>query len=334
MAAARLTGVTITILDGGMGKELRRIGAPFRQPEWSSLALIEAPDRVVEAHRNFIDAGADVIVTNNYAVVPFHHDEEFFEREGTRLVELSGVLARRAVDESDRPDVRVAGSMPPLFGSYRPDLVDPGRAAPLYRRIADALSDHVDLWVAETLCTVAEIHSIVDAIDQAEGDRHVRRPIWISITVPDDTESDGIVRLASGETIDDVIAAIDDRRESSHIEAVLVNCASAERTGPALAAIRAAVDRHGLDLALGGYANAFPDERSGGYSANEVIFERRADLTAETYADLVAGWIDDSGATLVGGCCDMYPEHIAALADRFSPRASRDAATDSSSDPR
>lgn len=48
----------ITILDGGMGKELRCIGAPFRQPEWSSLALIEATDMVVQAHANFVDAGA------------------------------------------------------------------------------------------------------------------------------------------------------------------------------------------------------------------------------------------------------------------------------------
>ena len=46
------------ILDGGMGRELARIGAPFRQPEWSALALIEGPDWVERAHRNFVEAGA------------------------------------------------------------------------------------------------------------------------------------------------------------------------------------------------------------------------------------------------------------------------------------
>src|SRR6056297_3483259 len=45
-AAVAFPPMTITILDGGMGKELRRIGAPFRQPEWSALALIESPDQV------------------------------------------------------------------------------------------------------------------------------------------------------------------------------------------------------------------------------------------------------------------------------------------------
>ena len=47
-----------------------------------------------------------------------------------------------------------------------------------------------------------------------------------------------------------------------------------------------------------------------------MVFERRDELTPERYAADVAGWVDD-GATIVGGCCDMYPEHIAALAARF-----------------
>ena len=54
---------SITVLDGGTGRELRRIGAPFRQPEWSALALIEAPQFVSEVHSSYIAAGADVITT-------------------------------------------------------------------------------------------------------------------------------------------------------------------------------------------------------------------------------------------------------------------------------
>ncbi|NKB42158.1 MAG: hypothetical protein GKR86_14185, partial [Ilumatobacter sp.] len=88
-----------------MGKELRRIGAPFRQPEWSSLALLEAPERVVEAHRNFIQAGAQVITTNNYAVVPYHHTPEFFDARGSELTTLAGRLARTAADTAEA-DIR------------------------------------------------------------------------------------------------------------------------------------------------------------------------------------------------------------------------------------
>ncbi len=62
----------LTLLDGGTGRELARIGAPFRQPEWSALALIEAPAFVTQVHQRYVDAGADVITTNSYAIVPFH----------------------------------------------------------------------------------------------------------------------------------------------------------------------------------------------------------------------------------------------------------------------
>ena len=62
----------LMILGGGMGRELQRIGAPFQQPEWSAQALLEAPHFVSQVHRSFIDAGADIITTNAYAILPFH----------------------------------------------------------------------------------------------------------------------------------------------------------------------------------------------------------------------------------------------------------------------
>ena len=60
-----MTRVNVRVLDGGMGRELQRIGAPFRQPEWSALALIEAPEYVLRAHQAFVAAGARIITTNS-----------------------------------------------------------------------------------------------------------------------------------------------------------------------------------------------------------------------------------------------------------------------------
>jgi S-methylmethionine-dependent homocysteine/selenocysteine methylase len=85
----------ITILDGGMGRELERSGAPFRQHEWSALALIEAPETVARVHEGFVRAGAQVITTNSYALVPFHIGEERFRADGARLADLAGHMARR-----------------------------------------------------------------------------------------------------------------------------------------------------------------------------------------------------------------------------------------------
>lgn len=75
----------VTILDGGMGRELERRGAPFKQPEWSALALMKAPGIVKEVHKDFIRNGAGVISTNSYALVPFHIGEELLQNEGRAL---------------------------------------------------------------------------------------------------------------------------------------------------------------------------------------------------------------------------------------------------------
>ena len=82
----------MVILDGGMGRELQRRGAPFRQPEWSALALSEAPEAVIAVHTAYIEAGAGVITSNSYAVVPFHIGEERFANEGFALAATAGQL--------------------------------------------------------------------------------------------------------------------------------------------------------------------------------------------------------------------------------------------------
>ena len=90
----------VTILDGGMGRQLKAMGAPFRQPEWSALALIDAPETVTKAHQSFIDVGTEIITTNTYAVVPFHIGQERFDKDGASLISLAAKLARQAADDA------------------------------------------------------------------------------------------------------------------------------------------------------------------------------------------------------------------------------------------
>ena len=133
--------LNITLLDGGMGRELLRLGAPFRQPEWSALALMEAPEIVRKAHQNFAEAGCDILTTSNYAVVPFHLGEERFIARGPHLTAVAGQIALEVAEKSG---CKVAGSLPPLFGSYRPDLFIVERAPELLSIIVEALSPYID----------------------------------------------------------------------------------------------------------------------------------------------------------------------------------------------
>lgn len=290
----------ITILDGGMGRELHRIGAPFRQPEWSALALYEGPNWVVQAHTNFIEAGAEVITTNSYAIVPFHIGEEMFAARGQELAALAGRLARQAADAAPGRNVRVAGSLPPLFGSYRADLFDAPNAPRIIDPLIAGMAEHVDFWLGETLSSIAEAHAVREGLDRAG---ETARPLWISYTLAESLEP----QLRSGESVAGAVKAAVDLGA----QAVLFNCCMAETIGPALAIT---ADVAGADFARGGYANRFVSAHADNVGANESLSAFRDDLTPADYAHVVAAWVD-GGATLLGGCCGMAPEHIAALAE-------------------
>ncbi|MDZ5650622.1 homocysteine S-methyltransferase family protein [Nitrospirillum sp. BR 11828] len=291
------------LLDGGMGRELQRMGAPFRQPEWSALALIEAPDYVRRAHDAFLEAGADIITSNSYALVPFHIGEERFAAQGGALASLAGRLARQAADT--KPGARVAGSLPPLFGSYRADLFDAARAADLLAPLVGGLAPHVDLWLAETQSAVAEVRAVRAALADALGKD--AQPLWLSFTLEDEaTDAATHPRLRGGETV----AQGTEAALALGAAALLFNCSQPEVMGPALAAAQAAAA--GAALPLGVYANAFPPQPKDA-TANDGLDELRGDLTPASYLDWARRWVD-AGAAIVGGCCGIGPDHIRALA--------------------
>ena len=294
------------LLDGGMGRQLARMGAPFRQPEWSALALMEAPEMVAEAHRQFIDAGAEVITTNSYALVPFHIGEARFASDGARLADLSGRLARQAADAARRP-VKVAGSLPPLFGSYRPDLFDAARAPQILAVLTEGLAPYSDLWLAETQSSIIEAETAARA-----ALARAAKPLWISYTLQDETDDPGTPRLRSGEPAGVATAAA----LALGAEAVLFNCSQPEVMGPAIAAAREAIARAGRAARIGVYANAFPPQTKKA-EANAALSRLREDLDPASYLGWAETWRAE-GASIIGGCCGIGPEHIAHLKARLA----------------
>lgn len=291
-----------------MGRELRRIGAPFQQPEWSAQALMDAPDKVREAHDNFIAAGAEVIIVNSYAVVPFHIGAERFGTIGAGLIELAGRIAREAADETPASP-QVAGSVPPLFGSYEPDLFVPEEAPALYDVVVSAQAPYVDLWIIETMSSIAEISAALDAIQKHRLDPS--QPIWLSFCLPDEAP-DGTVTLRSGESLASVAETFHAR-----VDVFSINCSLPERIEEGIPQLRDALAALGSNAPIAAYANAFePTLRQ--LPANSGISGERAELTPEVYADTADRWIE-LGASIVGGCCGIHPEHIAELSARHQP---------------
>lgn len=298
----------VRLLDGGMGRELQRIGAPFRQPEWSALALIEAPAFVVQAHLAFIDAGARIITTNSYALVPFHLGEERFARQGLALADLAGRKARDAARRSAE-SVIVAGSLPPALGSYRPDLFDHQRSVAIHRQLIEGLKPHVDVWLAETQSSIAEVRAVREALGEELGKES--RPLWLSFTLLDGQEAGSSARLRSGETVEEALRVAIELRAA----AVLFNCSQPEVMAAALIAARAVLQDQHPDIELGVYANAFPPVNAEA-EANSTLLEIRKDLGPASYLEWARSWVE-LGATIVGGCCGIGPEHIAELRDQL-----------------
>jgi S-methylmethionine-dependent homocysteine/selenocysteine methylase len=286
----------ITVLDGAMGTELKARGASvpdYRSSIWSAMALLHDPDTVAQVHRDYLRAGADVITVNNYAVVP-----NLLAREGLedRLEELTTTACRIAASAraaSGRGAVRIAGSLPPLDTTYRPDLV-PGDDVldATYLRIARTLAGEVDLVIAETLTTVRE------AVAAARAAAACGLGLWVSWNLCLDAP-----RLRGGETLTAGVRAL----EAWPVAGFLVNCVPTGLVPPALAELRRATRKP-----IGAYANACesaPDQQS----LDSLAFTA---LTAEQYVAASEAWVA-AGATLIGGCCDTGPPIIAALARRW-----------------
>ena len=306
-----MSSETVTILDAGMGKTLSQRGVDIPPTIWSANALLEAPETVVEIHRENIAAGAQIITTNTYGVIRADLEKIGLGARTVELNRLAADLARRARAETGA-NVRIAGSLPPLNGSYRPDLVlEREVLLPLYREQVAALAPLVDLFICETMS-----HS-TEALAAAEAAGESGKPVFVAFTLDDDL--DGC--LKSGESLASVCELLRDFRP----EGILANCCLPEQISAAVPALR----KTGAPV-IGGYANAFSripkDWLLDGPKQTDGRLGMREDLTPGRYADFVEEWLD-LGANLAGGCCGTAAEHIDEIRRRVARR-------ENSSDPK
>ena len=295
--------MTIAILDGGMSRELMRLNAPFRQPEWSALSLYEKPSAVQQVHENFIQSGAEIITTNSYAVVPFHIGDQRFIADGKMLADLAGRLAKQAVKNSQK-NVKIAGSLPPLFGSYRPDLFQAEKVKETAQPLIDGLAPYVDFWLCETQSAIIEPQSIKPLLPD-------NRPLWVSFTLTDD-EPTPEPQLRSGESVKMAV----EKMIELGVQAILFNCCQPEVITEALNITRQALAAHqATHIQIGAYANAFAPQPKDA-TANDGLDEVRPDLDPQAYLTWAQKWVE-SGASIIGGCCGIGLEHIQALSENL-----------------
>jgi S-methylmethionine-dependent homocysteine/selenocysteine methylase len=287
----------VIILDGGMGRELKRIGAPFTQPLWSAQALIEAPHFVTQAHTGFIDAGAEVITVNSYACVPFHLGEALYNSQGAALANQAAIIAKKAA-QSAQQNVMVAGSLPPVFGSYRPELFEPKRGFTILNTLYDAQNEHVDLWIGETISSIEEAHVMASVL------KNSNKPCYYAFTLNDEVSEQATLR--SGELVTDAITEL----LEYNIAGILFNCSIPEVIEQALVDTNKAVSKLNKTVVLGAFANGFTPIAHD-YQANQGSQAYR-DISPSEYLDFAKKW-HNLGASIIGGCCGIGPEFIEVL---------------------
>jgi S-methylmethionine-dependent homocysteine/selenocysteine methylase len=287
----------ITLLDGGMGQELVARAGDRASPLWATQVMMDHPDLVLQVHADYFAAGATVATTNTYAI---HRDRLEPAGIGPLFHALHLRALAQAVQARDaHGQGRIAGSLGPLVASYRPDLVPPlDQAAAKYAEVAAILRPHVDLFLIETASSVAGAEGALRGL--ADGGR----PVWLSVSVDD---ADG-TRLRSGEPL----SAVADLCQRYGVAAILANCSLPEAMGAAMGILS------GFGLPFGAYANGFTHISPAflGHRPTVDALTARTDLTPDAYASFAMGWIAQ-GATIVGGCCEVGPAHIAELASRI-----------------
>jgi S-methylmethionine-dependent homocysteine/selenocysteine methylase len=299
----------VELLDGGTGEECFRLGVPDDRTIWSARALVDEQyhEIVRQVHRNFILAGSQYITTNNYAVTPGVGLSERLE-ELTTVAGRLAVQARLETAQLGYRGVRICGSLPPLVESYRPDLVLPhDQAVAQYLPIVRSLDDTVNIFLAETMSSIAEATSAVHAVAEITS----RKEIWVSWTL----RSDG--RLRSRERVSDAVHSM----LSENVTAVLFNCSEPEAISRALTELSEATDLlakiRAANIRLGAYANRLtpvPDD----YAIADTTKpqDMRPDVSVERYTEFACQWVA-LGAELIGGCCGIGPEYIADLKRYF-----------------
>jgi|TARA_B110000902_G_scaffold210633_1_gene240882 S-methylmethionine-dependent homocysteine/selenocysteine methylase len=288
---------TVTLLDGGMGQELLRRSSRVITPMWSADIMLNEPILVRDLHREFIDSGARVITLNSYTATPQRLKRENELHQLENLHQLAMNAAQKAVELSQRNDVAIAGCLPPLVASYRPDVsLSFKDSLDTYRRLVELQSPASDLFICETMSSINEARAACTAALESG------KPVWVALTVSDAHPQ----QLRSGESLEDALKAL----ASFDTQATLLNCSQPEAITACWELLRMTQSK------VGAYANGFisVDSLYPGDTVEELSI--RQDMSPQQYAEHAMGWVRN-GASIIGGCCEIGPGHIKALHSRL-----------------
>ncbi|MCZ8131864.1 MAG: methionine synthase [Steroidobacteraceae bacterium] len=324
-AFRRLLDERIAILDGAMGTMIQRAkpdeaayrGERFR--DWprdlkgaNDLLVLTQPDLIARIHREYLEAGADVIETNTFNATSISLADYGLESLVRELNFEAARLARRVAEECEARDGRprfVAGALGPTSrtASLSPNVNDPGYRNVTFDELADTyaeatgalLDGGADLILVETIFDTLNAKAALYAVRAVLDARGLDVPLLISGTI---TDASG--RTLSGQTTEAFWNSVRHARP----EVIALNCALGGKQ------LRPYVEELAriADCRVGAYPNAGLPNAFGEY-----------DETAAETAAIVGEFAASAFLNLVGGCCGTTPDHVRAIAEAVHPHAPR-----------
>ena len=287
------------ILDGGMGQELLNRGLKPKGTLWSAHALIdeECHQMVIDAHLDFINAGAEVIVTTTFTArrnrLIQNDCEKYFEKINIKAVEL----AQKARDISKKK-ILIAGGLPNQKQTYSADL---GKDLDLIEKNfydqAKLLKNGIDFFYLDVMSSGLECEIALKTIES------FNLPVLVGIHVRDNGH------LPSGETIKEIVK----KYKNNNWLGIITACVSPKAYELVIN------DLLKLDIPYGFKLNAFKKIPEGYTVASKdqwgdagnptTVLGKNTDLNESKFYEYVKKFMEN-GATILGGCCEIKPSHI------------------------
>ncbi|MBQ7424340.1 MAG: methionine synthase [Prevotella sp.] len=288
----------ILILDGAMGTMIQRYGLKGNNDAF----CLTRPDVVLDIHRKYLQAGADIITTNTFSSQRISQADYGMEDRCREMALAGARLARQAADEFSTPERPrfVAGSVGPTNKtcSMSSDVSNPASRDITYDEILSAYIEQMDALIEggvdtiliETIFDTLNAKAAIDAALQSMEKAGKKLPIMLSVTI-----SDLAGRTLSGQTLDAFLASI----ESYPIFSVGLNCSfGAAQMKPYLKELAQKAPYY-----ISAYPNAGLPNSMGLY-----------DETVESMSPQIQEFIDERLVNIVGGCCGTDDEFIASYA--------------------
>jgi homocysteine S-methyltransferase len=288
------------ILDGGMGQELLARGMKPKGTLWSASALLDKNyhQLLLDTHRDFVKAGAEVIVTATFTTRRKRLRDNNAEDKFEYLNKKAGEIAIKI--KKDYPNVLIAGGLPPQNLTYEADNRAEDEITKNFNEQAKLLDPYVDFFYFDVWSSIKEFKCGIEAV------KEFKKPYLVGIHISEGTN------LPSGEKISDIKNVINDQ-----LLGIMLSCVSPENYKINLNEVKSLGVPFGFKL--NGFVTTKPNPS---YSENYLksktgnpieVLGKREDLTPDNMARIVTKF-KDAGATILGGCCETRPSHIRAMA--------------------